>query len=190
MLNTLRPRQNGRHFPEDIFKCIFLNEYVWISIKISLKFVPWGPINNIQALAQIMAWHRPCNKPLSEPMIYASLSLDELTTSSTHIDHITEPSHYHSQFSQNSSKQIPHSSPIRTRNGGVFCKFKFFDFFLPQSLQCCMEYNVILNCIIMAPEYAGEANRCYDNVVQYYMILHTAQQWLKQNISRLSAKLQ
>ena len=28
--NTLRPRQNGRHFAEDIFKCIFLNENVWI----------------------------------------------------------------------------------------------------------------------------------------------------------------
>ena len=25
-INTLRPRQNGRHFPDDIFKCIFLNE--------------------------------------------------------------------------------------------------------------------------------------------------------------------
>ena len=25
---------------DDIFKCIFLNENVWISIKISLKFVP------------------------------------------------------------------------------------------------------------------------------------------------------
>ena len=25
-LNTLRPRQNGRQFPDDIFKCIFLNE--------------------------------------------------------------------------------------------------------------------------------------------------------------------
>ena len=47
-LNTLRPKQN---FPDDIFKGIFLNENVWISIKISLKFVPKGPINNIQALA-------------------------------------------------------------------------------------------------------------------------------------------
>ena len=26
--NTLRPRQNGRHFPDDIFKCIFLNENI------------------------------------------------------------------------------------------------------------------------------------------------------------------
>ena len=43
-LNTLKPRQNGRHFLDDIFKCIFLNESVWISIEISL--VPKGPINN------------------------------------------------------------------------------------------------------------------------------------------------
>ena len=41
---------NGRHFPDDIFKCIFLNENVLISIKISLKFVPKGQINNIPAL--------------------------------------------------------------------------------------------------------------------------------------------
>ena len=26
--NTLRPRQNGRHFPDDIFKSIFVNENV------------------------------------------------------------------------------------------------------------------------------------------------------------------
>ena len=37
--NTLRPRQDGRQFPDDIFKWIFWNENVWISIKISLKFV-------------------------------------------------------------------------------------------------------------------------------------------------------
>ena len=41
---------NGRHFPDDIFKCIFLDENVSISIKISLKFVPKGQINNIPAL--------------------------------------------------------------------------------------------------------------------------------------------
>ena len=67
--NTLRPRQNGRHFPDDLFKCIFLNENVWISIKISLKFVPKCPIDNIPALVQIMAWRRIGDKPLSEPMI-------------------------------------------------------------------------------------------------------------------------
>ena len=66
--NTLRPRQNGRHFPDDIFKWIFLNENVWLSINISLKFVPRGPINNIPTLVQVMAWRRPGDKPLSESM--------------------------------------------------------------------------------------------------------------------------
>ena len=46
-----------------------LNETVLISIKISLKFIPKGPINNIPALVQIMAWRRPGAKPLSEPML-------------------------------------------------------------------------------------------------------------------------
>ena len=68
MFNTLRLRQNGRHFSDDIFKYIFLNENVAILIKISLKFVPKGPINYIPALVQIMAWRRPGKKPLSEPM--------------------------------------------------------------------------------------------------------------------------
>ena len=72
-INILRPRQNGRHFPDDIFKCIFLNENVWISLKISLKFVPKGPINNIPASVQIMAWHRPGDKPLSEAMLVSLL---------------------------------------------------------------------------------------------------------------------
>ena len=66
---ALRPRQNGRHFADDTFKRIFLNENVRISIKISLKFVPKGPINNIPALVQIMAWRRPGDKPLSESMM-------------------------------------------------------------------------------------------------------------------------
>ena len=69
MFNTLRQRQNGCHFPDSIFKCIFLNENVGISITISLMFVPEGPINNIPALVQIMAWRQPGYKPLSEPMI-------------------------------------------------------------------------------------------------------------------------
>ena len=68
-INTLRPRQNGRHFADNIFKCIFLNENVQISIKISLNFVPRGQINNIPALVQVMAWRRPGDKPLLEPMM-------------------------------------------------------------------------------------------------------------------------
>ena len=64
----LRPRQNDI-FPDDIFKCIFLNDHVYISMKISLEFVSKVPINNIPALDKIMVWHRPDDKPLSEPMM-------------------------------------------------------------------------------------------------------------------------
>ena len=32
--------------PDDIFKCIFLDEIVYILIKISPNFVPNGPIDN------------------------------------------------------------------------------------------------------------------------------------------------
>ena len=68
-VNTLRPRQHGRHFADDTFKRIFLNENVEILIEVSLKFVHKGPINNIPALVQIMAWRQPGDKPLSEPMV-------------------------------------------------------------------------------------------------------------------------
>ena len=65
---------NGSHFPDEIFKCIFLNENVWISIEISLKFVPKGLFNNIPALVQIMAWRRSGDKPLSETMMVSLLT--------------------------------------------------------------------------------------------------------------------
>ena len=67
--DTLRPRQNGRHAVDDIFKCIFLNENIWILTKISLNYVPYGLMDNMAALVQIMAWRRPGDKPLSEPML-------------------------------------------------------------------------------------------------------------------------
>ena len=67
--NTLRPRENVRDFADDNFKCIFLNENYKIPIRISLKFVPGSPIDNIPALVRIMAWRRPGDKPLSELMM-------------------------------------------------------------------------------------------------------------------------
>ena len=68
-INTLRLRQNGCHFADDIFKHIFLSENIRIWSKIPLKFVPTGTVNNISALVQIMAWRRSGDKPLSEPML-------------------------------------------------------------------------------------------------------------------------
>ena len=73
-LSTLRPRQNGRHFADDLFKCIFLNENVWISIKISPKFLTRGLITNIPALVLIMAWRRTGDTPLSEQMVVSLLT--------------------------------------------------------------------------------------------------------------------
>ena len=67
--NTLRPKWNGHHFPDDICKCVFFNENVLISINISLKFIPNAPMDNIPVLVQIMAWRRLGDKPLSEPMM-------------------------------------------------------------------------------------------------------------------------
>ena len=72
--NTLRPRQNGHNFADDTFNRIRMNENVRISIEFSLKFVPKGPINIIPAVVQIMAWRRPGDKPLSEPMLVRSLT--------------------------------------------------------------------------------------------------------------------
>ena len=67
-INTLRPRQM-----DAIVQTTFWNAFswmnVWIPIKISLKFVPKGRINNIPILVQVMAWRRPGDKPLSEPMM-------------------------------------------------------------------------------------------------------------------------
>ena len=88
ILNTLRPRQNGRHL-----YTTFWNENISISIKMSPKLVAQVRINNIPALLQIMARRLPGDKPLSETSmvsllthicIYASLGLSELTPFKQH----------------------------------------------------------------------------------------------------------
>ena len=50
----ISPGQNGHHFADDIFKCIFMNENFRILMKISLKFVPKGLIDNNPSLVQLM----------------------------------------------------------------------------------------------------------------------------------------
>ena len=69
IFNSSPPGQNGRHFADDIFKRLFLDGNIWILNTISLKYVPWDARNNMSALVQIMAWRRPGDKPLSEPML-------------------------------------------------------------------------------------------------------------------------
>ena len=63
----------GRDHMAAIFQTTFSNAFSWMKnawilfTTISLNFVPKGPINNIPALVQIMAWRRPGDKPLSDP---------------------------------------------------------------------------------------------------------------------------
>ena len=73
-VNIFRSKQSRRHFADDSFRYIFFNEIVWILIKISLKFIANGPIDDILAMVQIMAWRRPGNKPLSEPVMVRLLT--------------------------------------------------------------------------------------------------------------------
>ena len=72
---TLRDRDTiGAIFADGTFKWFFLNENIWIWIEFSLRFVPNGPVNTIQALVQIMAWRRPGAKPWFEPMMVRLLT--------------------------------------------------------------------------------------------------------------------
>ena len=48
-LNTLRLKQNGWHFGDNIFKCIFMNDTRSVLFHISLQFVQ-GPIDDKSAL--------------------------------------------------------------------------------------------------------------------------------------------
>ena len=105
-----RPRQNGCHFADGIFKCIFLNENVWISLKISMKSVPGVRItgSNIPTLVEIMAWRQATSHYLNQwwlnyRRIYASLGLIEITVVRFHdealpvIRCLTAQSHYMDQ---------------------------------------------------------------------------------------------
>ena len=64
--STLRLGQEGRHFTDNILKCIFLNEMY----EFPLKF-HWGLFLRVQLtiLQRIMSWSRPGDKPLSESLI-------------------------------------------------------------------------------------------------------------------------
>ena len=65
--NTLRPRQNGRQFGDEMSGCIFFNENAWIAIRFPLNFVPKGLIDNI--LVHVIAWSRALDKPLPGPKL-------------------------------------------------------------------------------------------------------------------------
>ena len=67
-LKSSPPGQNGCHFPYDIFERNFMNENFFYFDSNFTEIFLNGPVNNILALVQIMAWRRSGDKPLSEPM--------------------------------------------------------------------------------------------------------------------------
>ena len=67
-LTCFSPGLNGHHFTHNHFKCILINEKFCILIRISLKFVPKGPIDKKSALVHVMAWRWTGDKPLPKPM--------------------------------------------------------------------------------------------------------------------------
>ena len=105
-LNTSRPRQNCRHFADDIFKCIFLSENAWVLLKILLKFVPKVRFNNIPALVHIMAWRGLGDKPLSEPMMVIGIDtkIEVIVVSPT-----TWEAHHSPQASPSGCGELPRS---------------------------------------------------------------------------------
>ena len=55
-----------------ISQTTFSNAFSWIAgyvIRISLKFVLGGQIDNNQALVRVMAWRGTGDRPLPEPML-------------------------------------------------------------------------------------------------------------------------
>ena len=89
-----------------------------------MKFVPKTPINNILSSVQIMAWCRPGDKPLSEPMV---VSLP------THIC-VTPPQ----WFNTRSSNLVPHTLVFRSHNLqsllDLFCLYLFSHSYLANHL--------------------------------------------------------
>ena len=69
MIKTHLPLDKKPSLWQTTFSNSFLNETNRIAIQISLKFVPWSPIENKPALVQIMVWRRTGDKPLHEPMM-------------------------------------------------------------------------------------------------------------------------
>ena len=58
IINTLRTRQHGLHFPDDILKWIFFNGYIWVRSKFHQTLFLGGKIDKTAVLVQIVAWRQ------------------------------------------------------------------------------------------------------------------------------------
>ena len=180
-INTLRPRQNGRHFVHDIFKCIFVNENVWILHKVSLKCVPYVRIDNIPALNRIMACHRPGDKPSSEPMM-VSLLTHICVTRSQWVKAIQSlyslflyvlPLGYHHLHMQ------PNTNTTTLGKSGIRLQYQLFRFFIHLFSRSRYDYKamclplVIHGCVIWLLWFQTFlCNGLYGNILLWYIFIH------------------
>ena len=66
-LNTLRPKQNDRHYADDIFDCNLLTKKkTRFSLSLTDVSSLGGKIYNKSSRVQVMAWRLTCDKPLPE----------------------------------------------------------------------------------------------------------------------------
>ena len=79
IFNSSAPGQNGRHFADDIFNLIFMNGKSCILIRISMKFVFKGPIDNKSALVQVRAWRRTLPWHVNQFNWCVNLSSNDIT---------------------------------------------------------------------------------------------------------------
>ena len=149
---TLWGRENGHHFPDDIFRYICSNENVWISIKISLKFIP---INSVLVLVQIMTWHRTGDNPLLEPITAsfaegyvrysASMSLMCITLDMYSSSHISS----YFSFTHNTSTQPYRPDPIII---SIYVAATWFpSSYAGEKVDCSRNSNMIIICCQWRP---------------------------------------
>ena len=105
MMNTLRLRQSGCHFADNILKYISLNENFRILNADSLKYVPYDLIDNVAALMQkrynssVLAYEL---HPLSVNLLWPNDAIwwqkTESSLAQVMACCLTAPSHYLNQY--------------------------------------------------------------------------------------------
>ena len=71
LIKTLRPRQNCRHFADK-----FLNTFSWMKMYEFRWTFYWSLFLRVKycSIVQIMAWRRPGDTPLSDPLMFSLLT--------------------------------------------------------------------------------------------------------------------
>ena len=148
LLNSYLPEQNGRRFDADIFKSIPSNDKARISVKISLNFVPMGPIDNIPALVQMGRRQAIIctNVDVFYWRIYSSLGLNELIVCrDSHLDLLsqTDDSYYDITDFIIVCSVVKNNCKLLFRNHEV----KFSSYELRKFAKCC-EFGQMIKSLL------------------------------------------